>query len=65
MKSVPHSRTSSVLDHILAKNKGGTSHIDNLQLLCGNCNKIKGDRGMEYLQHRLSEHSKKLMRIVN
>ncbi len=39
--------------HVIAKKKGGTDHIENLQLLCGNCNLVKGDRGMEYLMNRL------------
>ena len=41
------------VDHIIAKAKGGTDHIQNLQLLCGNCNRIKGSRGMEYLKAKL------------
>ena len=42
------------VDHIVSRREGGTDHIDNLQLLCGNCNRTKGDRGMEYLNARLS-----------
>ena len=44
------------IDHIIAQAKGGTDHLTNLQLLCGNCNRIKGDRGMEYLATKLQLH---------
>ncbi len=43
------------VDHIIARTSGGTDHIGNLQLLCGNCNSIKGNRGMEYLMTRLQD----------
>ena len=42
------------VDHIVAQSKGGTSHLDNLQLLCGHCNSLKGNRPMEYLRARLA-----------
>ena len=41
------------VDHIIARLKGGTDAPDNLQLLCGNCNRIKGARGMDYLRVKL------------
>ena len=41
------------VDHIIARRRGGTDHLDNLQLLCSSCNRIKGDRGMEYLRLKL------------
>ena len=42
------------IDHIIAKSVGGTDHVENLQLLCGHCNRIKGDRGQEYLIAKLN-----------
>ena len=41
------------VDHIIARTIGGTDHIDNLQLLCSSCNRIKGNRGQEYLIAKL------------
>ena len=41
------------VDHIISQAKGGTDHIESLQLLCGSCNRIKGDRSMEYLRAKL------------
>ena len=43
------------VDHIIAETSGGTDHIDNLQLLCGHCNRVKGDRGQEYLVSRINK----------
>ena len=43
------------IDHIIAENVGGTDHIENLQLLCSHCNRVKGERGQEYLITRLNE----------
>ena len=43
------------VDHVIPQSRGGTDHIDNLQLLCSSCNRIKGNRSMEYLVARLAE----------
>ena len=43
------------VDHMIPRAKGGTDHLDNLQLLCPSCNRIKGDRPQEYLAARLKE----------
>ena len=41
------------VDHIVARARGGQDHIENLQLLCGACNSMKGAEPQEYLIARL------------
>ena len=43
------------VDHVVPQAHGGTDHIDNLQLLCGHCNRVKGSHPQEYLVARLAE----------
>lgn len=43
------------IDHITAQSKGGTDHIENLQLLCGACNSLKGNRDQDYLYEQLEK----------
>ena len=42
------------IDHTIQKLKGDTDHIDNLQLLYGHCNDVKGGRDMGRLISRLA-----------
>ena len=43
------------VDHVVPQSRGGTDHIENLQLLCSHCNRVKGDREQSYLLARLAE----------
>lgn len=50
------------IDHIVPKSRAGTDHLENLQLLCGSCNRIKGNRPQEYLLSALNDSS--LIKLV-
>ena len=41
------------IDHIIPQVQGVSHERDNLQLLCGHCNRVKGDRPMEYLTAKI------------
>lgn len=43
------------IDHLVPKSKGGYHTASNLQLLCGYCNRVKGNRSQEYLLKRLRD----------
>ena len=41
------------VDHVVARSRGGSDHIDNLQLLCAACNSMKGAGSQEQLVAKL------------
>lgn len=42
------------VDHIVPKSKGGGDYYENYQLLCGHCNRVKGNKPMEYLRAKIA-----------
>ena len=47
--------TGSDVDHIIPRTGGGQDNIENLQLLCAHCNRVKGGRTQEFLMARLKD----------
>ena len=43
------------VDHVVPQSKGGSDHLDNLQLLCGACNSKKGVRSQDEFIAKLRE----------
>jgi len=52
------------VDHIVPKSKGGGDYCENYQLLCGHCNRTKGDRPMEYLHDKIAKRDEHLRRRI-
>jgi site-specific DNA-methyltransferase (adenine-specific) len=52
------------IDHIIPKAKGGGDYYENYQLLCGACNKIKGDRPMDYLRMKIETRERLLKQQI-
>lgn len=46
-------RRNLELDHVVPRSKGGSDHGENLQLLCSDCNRRKGNRPMGYLRSNI------------
>ena len=42
------------VDHVIPKSKGGGNYYENHQLLCGHCNRTKGNKPMEYLLEKIA-----------
>ena len=52
------------IDHIVPKAKGGGDFYENYQLLCSSCNRIKGDRPMEYLRMKIQTRERMMMNKI-
>lgn len=52
------------IDHIVPRVKGGGNYYENYQLLCSSCNRIKGDRPMEYLRMKMQKVEEALLKKI-
>jgi len=52
------------IDHIIPVAKGGGDYYENYQLLCGSCNRIKGNRPMEYLRLKIETRERMMKNKV-
>ncbi len=53
------------IDHIIPRAKHGGDYYENYQLLCGHCNRTKGDRPMEYLRAKIRRRNETLRTRVS
>ena len=44
------------MDHVVPKAKGGQDWVDNFQLLCANCNRIKGQGSQEAARAKIAKY---------
>ena len=51
----PYDKKDMTIDHIIPQDKNGGDNLDNLILMCGNCNSIKGKRTIYELVQRLKD----------
>ncbi len=51
------------IDHIIPKSKGGGDYYENFQLLCGNCNRARGDRPMQVLVAKIRARDEEMKNI--
>ena len=52
------------VDHVIPRSKGGGDYYENYQLLCGHCNRTKGNRPMEYLHAKIARREEHLRRRI-
>ena len=53
------------IDHIIPRSKNGGDYYENYQLLCGHCNRTKGNRPMEYLRAKIKRRNETLKTKVS